>query len=73
MAMFSLGCVNLWGESVRGGTVRVPGVAKTPAMPGPSSIVIASGFESQCRVLCFESFPSWDEVQARLEAIQELL
>ena len=27
--------------------------------------VIASGFDAQCRVLCFGSFPSWDDVQMR--------
>jgi len=35
--------------------------------------VIAAGFEAQCRVLCFGPFPSWDEVQARLEEIRRLL
>ncbi len=35
--------------------------------------VLAAEFEKQCRVLCFGPFPSWDEVQARLEAIRDLL
>jgi Nucleotidyl transferase AbiEii toxin, Type IV TA system len=35
--------------------------------------VIAGGFEAQCRVLCLGPFPSWDDVQARLNAIRELL
>jgi hypothetical protein len=36
-------------------------------------VVIAAGFEAQCRVLCFGPFPTWDKVQARLEAIRVLL
>jgi len=35
--------------------------------------MISSNFEAQCRVLCFGPFPSWDEVQARLEHIRHLL
>jgi hypothetical protein len=35
--------------------------------------VIAAGFEAQCLVLCFGPFPSWDEVQGRLEEIRGLL
>jgi hypothetical protein len=35
--------------------------------------VLAVEFEKQCRVLCFGPFPTWDEVQARLEAIRSLL
>jgi hypothetical protein len=35
--------------------------------------IIATGFEAQCRVLCFGPFPNWDQVQARLEAIRALL
>ena len=35
--------------------------------------MIASGFDAQCRVLCFGSFPSWDDVQMRLEAMREYL
>jgi len=34
---------------------------------------IAGGFEAQCRILCFGPFPSWNEVQARLEAVRPLL
>lgn len=49
--------------------------AKSDALFPPSelSTVIASGFEAQCRVLCFGPHPSWDEVQARLVKIRELL
>jgi Nucleotidyl transferase AbiEii toxin, Type IV TA system len=49
--------------------------AKSDALFPPAEIraVIATGFEAQCRVLCFGPFPTWDEVQARLEAIRELL
>jgi hypothetical protein len=35
--------------------------------------ILAVEFEKQCRVLCFGPIPTWDEVQARLEAIRELL
>lgn len=35
--------------------------------------MIAFGFDAQCRVLCFGSFPSWDDVQMRLEAMREYL
>jgi Nucleotidyl transferase AbiEii toxin, Type IV TA system len=35
--------------------------------------VIAAGFGAQCRVLCFGQVPTWDEVQARFEAIRDLL
>jgi hypothetical protein len=37
------------------------------------STAIAGVFAEQCRVLCFGPFPAWDEVQARLEGIRELL
>jgi hypothetical protein len=48
---------------------------KSDALFPPAELraVIAAGFEAQCRVLCFGPFPPWDEVQARLEAIRELL
>jgi hypothetical protein len=35
--------------------------------------IIAAGFAAECRVLCFGPFPTWDEVQARLEEIRDLL
>ena len=49
--------------------------AKSDALFPPAELraVIAAGFEAQCRVLCFGPFPSWDEVQARLEEIRALL
>ncbi len=49
--------------------------AKSDALFPPAELraAIASGFEAQCRVLCFGPFPSWDEVQARLEDIRSLL
>lgn len=34
---------------------------------------LAGEFERQCRVLCFGPIPSWDEVQASLDRIRELL
>ena len=41
--------------------------------PAELATVLAAEFEQQCRVLCFGTFPTWDEVQARLEAIRGLL
>jgi len=35
--------------------------------------MISSNFEAQCRVLCFGPFPSWDQMQARLEQVRHLL
>jgi hypothetical protein len=35
--------------------------------------VIARNFEAQCRVLCIGPFPTWGQVQARLEHIRNLL
>jgi hypothetical protein len=49
--------------------------AKSDALFPPEKLraVIAASFEAQCRVLCFGPFPSWDEVQERLEGIRGLL
>jgi hypothetical protein len=49
--------------------------AKSDALFPPAELraAIAAGFEAQCRVLCFGPLPGWDEVQARLEEIRELL
>jgi hypothetical protein len=35
--------------------------------------MLAVEFEKQCRVLCFGPFPSWDDVQARLEEMRQVL
>ena len=35
--------------------------------------VLAAEFEKQCRVLCFGAFPTWDDVQVRLESVRDLL
>ena len=35
--------------------------------------VLATELETHCRALCFGPFPSWAEVQARLEEIRSLL
>ncbi len=35
--------------------------------------MLAIEFEKQCRVLCFGPFPPWDDVQARLEELRQLL
>jgi hypothetical protein len=41
--------------------------------PAELRAMIAAAFEAQCRVLCFGPSPTWDDVQARLEEIRELL
>jgi hypothetical protein len=35
--------------------------------------MLAVEFAKQCRVLCFGLFPSWDDVQSRLEGLRRLL
>lgn len=49
--------------------------AKSDALFPPDDLRAALGreFETQCRVLCFGPYPSWDEVQARLKGIRSLL
>ena len=57
--------------------VPPPGMsfAKSDALFPPAELraVLAAEFEKQCRVLCFGAFPTWDEVQARLEGVREML
>ena len=40
---------------------------------GDLRAAIAKVFAEQCRLLCFGPSPTWDEVQARLEGLRELL
>jgi hypothetical protein len=49
--------------------------AKSDALfpPDELRVILAAEFEKQCRVLCFGQIPTWDQVQARLEGIRELL
>lgn len=49
--------------------------AKSDALFPPAGLraVLAIEFEKQCRVLCFGPFPRWEEVQACLEGIRQLL
>jgi hypothetical protein len=49
--------------------------ARSDALFPPAELraVIAAGCEAQCRALCFGPYPTWDEVQARLEEIRGLL
>ena len=35
--------------------------------------ILAVEFEKQCRILCFGSIPTWDQLQDRLDAIRNLL
>ena len=57
--------------------VPPPGMsfAKSDALFPPAELgaVLAAEFEKQCRVLCFGPFPSWEQVQARLESVRDLL
>ena len=41
--------------------------------PPGLSAVIALEYERQCRTLCYGVFPSWDEVQARLDELCDVL
>ncbi len=45
--------------------------AKSVALFPPADLgsVLAAEFDRQCRVLCFGPFPTWGEVQARLEGV----
>ena len=49
--------------------------ANSDALFPPAELggILAAEFEKQCRVLCFGAFPTWDEVQARLNGVRELL
>ena len=49
--------------------------AKSDALFPPAAFraEIADNFHTQCRALGFCPFPSWEEVQARLEGIRALL
>jgi len=49
--------------------------SKSDALFPPDSLAAAlsAEYESQCRVLCFGTFPSWDDVQGRLDAVRALL
>ena len=57
--------------------VPPPGMsfAKSDALFPPAELgaVLAAEFEKQCRVLCFGPFPTWEQVQARLEGVRDLL
>ena len=64
-------------EHFQNSYVPPPGMsfAKSDALFPPAELgsVLAAEFEKQCRVLCFGPFPTWDEMQARLESIRALL
>ncbi len=49
--------------------------AKSDALFPPAELraMLVVEFEKQCRVLCFGPFPTWDDVQLRLEGVRELL
>ena len=49
--------------------------AKSDALFPPANLrqIIATDFAVQCGALCFGPFPSWDQVQARMEQIRSLL
>jgi hypothetical protein len=57
--------------------VPPPGMsfAKSDAIfpSGDLQSVIAKVFVEQCRQLCFGPFPTWDEVQARLQELRDVL
>jgi hypothetical protein len=35
--------------------------------------VISAEYEAQCKMLCYGPYPSWEDVQARLLEIRDLL
>ncbi len=41
--------------------------------PAELAATIGAEYEAQCRMLCYGSFPSWAEVQARLLELKALL
>ena len=41
--------------------------------PAELAAAIRAEYEAQCRLLCYGPFPSWDEIQAKLHALRELL
>jgi len=49
--------------------------ARRDALFSPAELraVIAASFAARCHMLCFGPYPSWDDVQARLEEIRGLL
>jgi len=49
--------------------------AKSDALfpPAALSAVLGPAYEEQCNLLCYGPFPSWAEVQARLEGMKRLL
>ena len=49
--------------------------ARSEALFPPAELAAAIGaeYELQCRLLCYGPFPSWEEIQARLEELRHLL
>jgi hypothetical protein len=49
--------------------------ARSDALFPPAALaaITSAEYEAQCRLLCYGPYPSWDEVQARLIALRELL
>jgi hypothetical protein len=41
--------------------------------PAALATAIAAEYQTQCRMLCYGAFPSWDAVQARLLELRPLL
>lgn len=40
---------------------------------GDLAAVIGLEYESQCKLLCYGTFPNWNEVQSRFEELRPLL
>lgn len=49
--------------------------ARSDALFPPATIAeaIAHDYDRQCRMLCYGPFPSWSDVQARFEALRDIL
>jgi hypothetical protein len=41
--------------------------------PAELAVAISAEYEGQCRLLCYGPYPSWVEIQARLEQLRHLL
>ena len=48
--------------------------ASDALFPAPDlAAILGPEFEGQCRMLCYGTYPSWDEVQGRFAALRHAL
>jgi hypothetical protein len=41
--------------------------------PGDLAAAIGAEYEEQCRMLCYGPYPSWADIQTRLQELRDLL